>query len=143
MGRALVKLVVGIVIIGSSLSYLVWNVMQSSYAYYISVDDFAGKESLAQTHTLRIAGVVAEGSVARDLEKMALAFELAGKEVSLPVSYGGVVPDNFAEGREVVIEGRLDTRGVFQADKLMTKCESKYQAKVTTEPSDQDRERKP
>ncbi len=29
-----------------------------------------------------------------------------------------------------VVEGRLDISGVFQADRLMTKCESKYKAKV-------------
>jgi cytochrome c-type biogenesis protein CcmE len=59
-----------------------------------------------------------------------LQFTLAGAEAELPVQYHGVVPDNFVENREVVVEGRLAAAGVFQADKLMTRCESKYQAKV-------------
>jgi len=41
-----------------------------------------------------------------------------------------VVPDNFAEDREVVVEGHLGTSGVFQADTLLTRCESKYKVKV-------------
>ena len=44
--------------------------------------------------------------------------------------YTGVEPDNFVEDREVVVEGRLEPTGVFQADTLMTRCESKYQTKV-------------
>jgi cytochrome c-type biogenesis protein CcmE len=46
------------------------------------------------------------------------------------VRYQGLTPDNFEEDREVVVEGRLGPAGVFQADTLMTRCESKYQAKV-------------
>ncbi len=61
---------------------------------------------------------------------MSLNFILAGSETELPVQYTGPVPDNFAEDREVVVEGRLDTSGIFQAEMLMTKCESKYKAKV-------------
>ena len=130
MTKTFVKLIIGIVVIGGALGYLVYNAMQSSWAYYISVDEFAAKQSLAQTHTLRIAGVVEENSIARDLQKMQLTFKLKGKDISLLVSYSGVVPDNFAEDREVVVEGRLNTDDVFQAGKLMTKCESKYKAKV-------------
>ena len=61
---------------------------------------------------------------------MLLEFTLTGKENSLPVNYKGVVPDNFADDIEVVVEGRLADSGVFEANKLMTKCESKYKAKV-------------
>jgi len=73
---------------------------------------------------------VGQGTVVCDLKAMLLKFNLTGLHASVPVSYKGVVPENFAEAREVVVEGRLDDAGVFQADKLMTKCESKYQAKL-------------
>ena len=75
-------------------------------------------------------GKVKPGSVARDLQKMNLTFTLSGSKTGIPVNYEGTVPDNFTEDREVVVEGRLDTAGVFQADTLMTRCESKYEAKV-------------
>jgi len=130
MDKILTKVIVGIVLIGSALSYLVYNAMQSSWVYYISVDDFVAKKNLAQNQTIRIAGAVEKQSIARDLQKLQLTFKLKGQNISLPVSYSGTVPDNFAEEREVVVEGRLEANGVFQADKLMTKCESKYKAKL-------------
>ena len=46
---------------------------------------------------------------------------------SVPVVYRGSVPDLFKSGREVRVEGRLQS-GVFVAkrDSLRTKCPSKY-----------------
>lgn len=132
----LAKIIISAVVIGGGLGYLVINAMQSSFSYYIPVDEFPSKQSLAQTSTLRIAGIVGRDSVSDDVEKMLLTFDLKGKHVSLPIAYAGTRPDNFAEDREVVVEGRLGTDGVFQADTLLTKCESKYSAKVREQPGE-------
>jgi len=128
--KTIVKTIIGVVLIGGAMAYFIHQAMQSSWAYYYSVDDFSARSSAVKNHSLRIAGRVKQGSVVRDLQKMSLNFTLAGSENELMVHYEGSVPDNFAEGREVVVEGRLDTTGIFQADRLMTKCESKYKAKV-------------
>lgn len=52
---------------------------------------------------------------------------------SVPVVYRGSVPDLFKVGREVRVEGRLQS-GIFVAkrDSLRTKCPSKYTPKKTT-----------
>jgi cytochrome c-type biogenesis protein CcmE len=50
---------------------------------------------------------------------------------SVPVRYRGSVPDQFRIGRDVVVEGKL-RNGVFVADRLATKCPSKYSAKKST-----------
>jgi cytochrome c-type biogenesis protein CcmE len=104
--------------------------MKSSISYYYSVDDYATNAEVIKNHSLRLAGIVKESSVVRDLEKVDLRFTLAGTNNEIPVSYKGSIPDNFVEEGEVVVEGRVDTNGIFQADILMTKCESKYKAKV-------------
>ncbi len=128
--KTVAKAVIGVAVIGGFLSYLMVQAMQSSWAYYYSVDDFSATGAAAQEHSFRLAGRVQAGSIERDLEHVTLRFTLAGAQSRLPVRYQGVTPDNFAEDREVVVEGRLGTDGVFQADTLMTRCESKYQAKV-------------
>ncbi len=128
--KTIAKAVIGIVVIGGFLGYLMVQAMQSSWAYYYSVDDFSTAGSATQGQSFRLAGRVQAGSIERDLEHVTLRFTLAGAQARLPVRYQGVTPDNFTEDREVVVEGRLGTDGVFQADTLMTRCESKYQAKV-------------
>ena len=47
---------------------------------------------------------------------------------TIPVVYRGSVPDLFARNRDVVVEGSL-RKGVFVADRLITKCPSKYAPK--------------
>ena len=128
--KGIVKLLAGIIVIGGGIGYFVYQTMQSSWAYYYSVDDFAAAGETAPEQSFRLAGRVKAGSVVRDLENTRLEFTLAGAQAELPVQYKGVVPDNFTEEREVVVEGRLAPAGVFQADTLMTRCESKYQVKV-------------
>ncbi len=128
--KTFIKTLIGVFVIGGGVGYFMFQAMQSSWAYYYSVDDFVASSNAARSNSLRIAGRVEEDSVVRDVEKMLLTFALAGSKSQVPVHYKGSVPDNFAEGKEVVVEGRMDAAGVFQANTLLTKCESKYKTEV-------------
>jgi cytochrome c-type biogenesis protein CcmE len=128
--KTIVKTIIAVVLIGGGMTYFIFQAMQSSWAYYYSVDDFAANRAAVKNHSLRLAGRVKKDSIVRDLQNTSLKFILSGFETELPIHYKGTVPDNFDDDIEVVIEGRLDTEGIFQADRLMTKCESKYKAKV-------------
>jgi cytochrome c-type biogenesis protein CcmE len=128
--RILIKTIVAVVLISGSLTYFIYHSMQSSWVYYYSVDEFAAKKSEVKNYSVRIAGKVKPATISRDLKQMNLTFMLAGDTASVPVSYKGVVPDNFTDGREVVVEGHLDPNGLFHADVIITRCESKYRAKV-------------
>ena len=128
--KSVIKILVGIVVIGGGISYFMYQAMQSSWSYYYSVDEFTANNDKIADSSFRLAGKVKPGSVKRDTEKMLLSFVLAGQESELPVNYSKTVPDNFTDDIEVVIEGRMDTSGIFQANSLMTKCESKYEEKL-------------
>ena len=131
--KVLVKIAIGIIVIGGGIGYFMYQAMQSSWSYYYSVDDFMSGSDAVQNSSLRLAGIVKDGSVQRDLEKMLLTFTLTGENKEIPVNYSKTVPDNFTEGIEVVVDGRLDPEGNFKAEKLMTRCESKYKAKLEKE----------
>ncbi len=47
---------------------------------------------------------------------------------TLPVVYSGIVPDIFRPGITVVVEGHYTGQGPFQAQTLLAKCPSKFQA---------------
>jgi cytochrome c-type biogenesis protein CcmE len=74
------------------------------------------------------------GSTAGDAHADGLRFRLQDVKGSatVPVVYRGSVPDMFKVGREVRLEGRLQS-GVFvgKRDSLRTKCPSKYTPKRT------------
>lgn len=128
--KQIVKLLVGVIVIGGGLGYFMYQAIQSSSSYYYSVDEFSQNSEAIANHSLRIAGIVKDGTVTRDLEKTSVSFILAGTDSEISVTYNDVIPDNFTDGVEVVVEGRLATDGTFQANNLMTRCESKYKAKV-------------
>ena len=76
----------------------------------------------------KLTGKVVDGSVKRQGETLSFAVRDRDGTASVPVSYSGVVPDPFREGREVVVDGKLE-RGTFvgERDSLVTKCPSKFQ----------------
>ena len=128
--KTITKLLIGVVVIGGGLGYFMYQAMQSSWSYYYSVDEFTANIDVVKANSLRIAGLVKKDSVNRDMENMMLTFVLAGTKSEVPIEYTGTVPDNFTEDIEVVVDGRLNAGGVFEADVLTTRCESKYKAKV-------------
>ena len=76
----------------------------------------------------KLTGKVVDGSVKRQGEKLSFAVRDRNGTASVPVTYSGVVPDPFREGREVIVDGKLQG-GTFVAerDSLVTKCPSKFQ----------------
>jgi cytochrome c-type biogenesis protein CcmE len=74
-----------------------------------------------------LTGKVVEDSVDKDGDRLTFRIRDRDGRESLPVTYSGVVPDPFREGREVIVSGELE-RGTFVAerDSLITKCPSKF-----------------
>jgi len=119
-------LIAGLVLI-ASVGYLAVAGVTSGWVYYLHVDDFV-QDPAYQDRRVRLFGLVATENVEVAPAMLTAKFDLHGESVSIPVHYQGVVPDTFKPGGEVMVEGKLDEAGVFQADTLMTKCASKYQS---------------
>jgi len=78
-------------------------------------------------HSYELTGRVVDGSVRHVGDDLRFRVRDRDGTVSVPVSYTGVVPDPFREGREVIVSGRLQ-HGTFvgERDSLVTKCPSKF-----------------
>ncbi len=74
-----------------------------------------------------LTGKVVDGSVEKAGDDLRFRIRDRDGSDSVPVSYAGVVPDPFREGREVIVSGELK-QGTFVAerDSLITKCPSKF-----------------
>jgi cytochrome c-type biogenesis protein CcmE len=119
--------VAGVAIAGAVL-YLVLANTGATAEYYLTITQLRSCSSCS-ARTVRVAGVVVGGSIARDHSNQVVSFQISdSKTTAMPVIYSGVVPDIFQAGAQVVVEGKLGTNGVFQAQTLLTKCPSKFQA---------------
>lgn len=116
----------GLVILGAVI-YLVFANTQANAVYYMTVSELKHCTTCT-TQSVRVAGVVQAGSVVRNDAKQLITFVIADSGQTLAVTYTGIVPDIFRPGIQVVVEGHYTGQGPFQAQTLLAKCPSKFQA---------------
>ena len=127
MSNMKLKITVAAVVLCGAIGYLAFAGAESSWVYYVEVDEFLAEPDF-QSRRVRICGIAAEEGLQCEPANLRATFDVKGIEGSVPVVYTGVIPQQFKAGSQVVLEGKLDENGVFQANVLLTKCASKYQA---------------
>jgi cytochrome c-type biogenesis protein CcmE len=120
------KLAVAAVLLVGAFSYLAYAGMQKGWVYLVSVEQYVAHPQFANQR-VRLHGKVAADGFESSSAGLSAKFNLTGGGKTLAVVYRGGIPDMFQAGREVVVEGKRDSAGVFRADVLMTKCASKYE----------------
>ena len=75
---------------------------------------------------IRAGGCVLPGSVERASDSLDVDFLVTDGAAQLQIHYSGILPDLFAEGEAVVVTGRLDGDGVFQAQEVLAKHDETY-----------------
>ncbi|MCK4893137.1 MAG: cytochrome c maturation protein CcmE [Calditrichia bacterium] len=116
------KYIVGILIIVGFIAFAAIN-LSKSLTPYVSLDD--AKKS---TKVVQVKGQRVVGSEHFDIENKVFTFSMADdKGEQFKVIYNGVKPANLEQAEEIVVIGRY-TQGHFEADQLLVKCPSKYQA---------------
>jgi len=115
----------GLAVLGIAAA-LVLNALNSNIAFYVSPTDVAAGKA-PQGKAFRIGGMVKEGSLKREADGVTMSFIVTDTEKDLPVSYKGILPDLFQEGKGVVAQGKLDaTAGRFIASEVLAKHDENY-----------------
>ena len=123
------KLAVASMLVAGAIVYLAYLGAAESWQYYLTVDECLKDASLHGGTCLRVNGKVASGSLQIAPDRHQADFMLQGGKGSLAVTFSGSIPDNLAENMDVVVEGRFENETQFHADKILTRCASKYQSK--------------
>ena len=129
------RFIIGAVLIAAAVSYLVYAGIKTTSVYYFEMDEFVARRDNHAGEDLRVKGWVKQGTMQWDAATNRLAFDLSRKDGSepVPVAYTGILPDMFAEGRDVIVEGTYARDGSFHARTLLTACPSKYEAEAAAE----------
>jgi cytochrome c-type biogenesis protein CcmE len=102
---------------------LVLNALNSNIALYVTPSEIAaGKAPKGQA--FRIGGMVKNGSLKRD--NMTVHFIVTDLVQDIAVSYTGILPDLFKEGKGAVVQGRLAADGSFTASEVLAKHDENY-----------------
>lgn len=116
------KYVIGLVIIVAFIVFAGMN-LKKSLTPYVSLSEAKRTGAVVQVKGKRVPG-----TENFNMDNKTFHFEMVDdKGEKFQVVYEGVKPSNFEQATEVVAIGKFDN-GVFNAEQLLVKCPSKYQA---------------
>lgn len=122
--RRALAIAAGLAALGTATA-LVLNAFNSNLVFFFSPTQVAAREA-PQGRSFRIGGLVEQGSLQREAQGLAIRFVVTDTAQKIPVTYSGLLPDLFKEGKGVVAQGRLDADGVFRADQILAKHDENY-----------------
>jgi cytochrome c-type biogenesis protein CcmE len=115
-------------------AYLVLNAFQSNLVFFFSPSQVAAGEA-PKNRPFRVGGLVKVGTVNRD--NLTVNFVVTDTLKEVPVSYTGILPDLFREGKGVVAQGKLGTDGKFAASEVLAKHDENYMPPEAQQAMDQ------
>jgi cytochrome c-type biogenesis protein CcmE len=129
------KFIVAAVIVIAVIAYLTISGFKQSSVYYLEVHELQAKPDAYVSKGVRISGDIKDGTTKKDLPKKYLEFIMEDETgATMKVVYRGLVPDAYEEGNQVIVEGKYNKdTNTFNANTLLVKCPSKYEADATQE----------
>jgi cytochrome c-type biogenesis protein CcmE len=121
-------LVAGILIIFSA--FLAYDSLSNYVNPYLSVTNVVRNIDQYQGKSLQVMGVVQTGTFDRGNDGT-IRFAINDGTEALDVVYTGALPQNFDEGKDVVIVGSLNGDETVEARQILVKCPSKYEGEET------------
>jgi cytochrome c-type biogenesis protein CcmE len=122
--RRLIWIVVGIAVLATAIT-LVAQAFRSNLVFFYTPTEIAANKA-PRDRVFRLGGLVTEGSVKRQPDGLTVAFSVTDTAKTIPVTYTGILPDLFKEGKGVVAQGRVSADGVFRASEVLAKHDENY-----------------
>ncbi len=104
-------------------AYFVLNAFQSNLVFFFTPTQVSSGEA-PKNRNFRVGGMVKTGSVQRN--NLTVSFVVTDTLKDVPVTYTGILPDLFREGKGVVAQGQLKDGGKFVATEVLAKHDENY-----------------
>ena len=104
---------------------LVLNAFRSNLVFFYTPTQVFANEA-PRERSFRIGGLVEPGSIVRSPVGVDVRFRVTDNARTIPVSYSGILPDLFKEGKGVVAQGTLAADGTFVASQVLAKHDENY-----------------
>ncbi len=112
----------GLVVLSAAAAFVL-NAVQSNLVFFFTLTQVSNGQA-PKGRTFRAGGMVKEGSLVRDGNTVRFIITDTAKE--MPVTYVGLLPDLFKEGKGVVAQGKLGDDGLFVANEVLAKHDENY-----------------
>ena len=113
-----------LILITLSLSiFLIFKSLEKNVVFFQSPSDIKILSEIDKKK-IRVGGMVKKNSIS--VKEQKLRFVITDFKSEINVTYSGVIPNLFAEGKGVVAEGYLKDRNFFAATKILAKHDENY-----------------
>ncbi|WP_131112203.1 cytochrome c maturation protein CcmE [Sulfuricystis thermophila] len=120
--KRIALIVGGLAALGLAAAFVL-NALDSSIAFFVTPSEIAAGKA-PQGKTFRVGGMVKEGSLTRD--NLTVSFIITDTARDVKVTYTGILPDLFKEGKGAVAQGRMNPDGTFTATEVLAKHDENY-----------------
>ena len=103
---------------------VVFRSLEENVVYFFSPTEIYNKTNISFDKKIRVGGLVKFNSVSKN--ETSINFIITDLKKEILVSYNGLVPNLFSEGKGVVAEGKLKDKKYFVADKILAKHDENY-----------------
>ena len=108
----------------TAIIFFVLKSLEENVVYFFSPTEIYHKPNISFDEKIRIGGLVKENSLIKS--QKSIKFIITDLKNEIIVTYNGLVPNLFSEGKGVVAEGQLKDRKYFVADKILAKHDENY-----------------
>ena len=104
--------------------FLILKSLEDNVVYFFSPTEIYNKPNISLEKKIRVGGLVKEGSV--KTKGQGINFIISDLKNEIIVSFVGITPNLFSEGKGVIAEGKLRDKKYFIANKILAKHDENY-----------------
>ena len=108
----------------AAIIFFVLKTLEENVVYFFSPTEIYHKPNISFDEKIRIGGLVKENSLIKS--QKSIKFIITDLKNEIIVTYNGLLPNLFSEGKGVIAEGQLKDRKYFVADKILAKHDENY-----------------
>ena len=113
-----------LLLLATVVIFFIFKSLEENIVYFFSPSEIYDKPNISLNEKIRIGGLVKEDSIFKD--QTSIKFIITDLKKEIIVSYSGLVPNLFSEGKGVIAEGELKDKKYFVADEILAKHDENY-----------------
>jgi len=113
-----------LLLLATAVIFFIFKSLEENIVYFFSPSEIYDKPNISLNEKIRIGGLVKEDSIFKD--QTSIKFIITDLKKEIIVSYSGLVPNLFSEGKGVIAEGELKDKKYFVADEILAKHDENY-----------------
>lgn len=117
---------VAVVVALGAFAWLLYGNLDKNIVFFLTPQELLAKGVDGYEVPVRLGGQVKPGSVHWDATTLDLRFAITDGAGEIAVRSKGAPPQMFRDGMGVVVEGRYERNGLFQATNLLVKHSNEY-----------------